>query len=139
MTFCRLRADPVELDRRLRSRYRPDDVVQAPDEADALDRRDSNGLFAATGAGAPLDVAVRVAEVICSATSMTGRSPSGSQTAAPEARSADDGSAFLVCGPTGVGMSSVGFGPFNSLLADGRTAAHILDRAELELALAGVG
>lgn len=38
---------------------------------------------------------------------------------------ADEGRAVLLCGPTGVGKSTVGFGLFRDLLAGGRTAAYL--------------
>lgn len=125
VTFCRLQVDPVELERRLRSRYSPDDVARALAEADAWDRRDPDALSFDTGMGTPLDVALRVVEAIRSEAPPLDRSPSDFRRAAAELPAVGEGRAFLVCGPTGVGKSSVGFGVFNSLLADGRTAAYL--------------
>lgn len=125
VTFCRLRVDPGELERRLRTRYAPEDVARALDEADAWDRDDPGSVVVDTSLGAPLDVALRVAEIIRSTPSASARPSPASRSAAPDAAGTGGGRAVLVCGPTGVGKSAVGFGLFADLLGDGRTAAYL--------------
>lgn len=125
VTFCRLRVEPGELKRRLSTRYSPEDVVRALAEADRWDRYDSTGGVVDTGEGDPLDTARRVAEAVRSAASPTPVPPSRPRSAAPAVAGTGPGRAVLICGPTGVGKSTVGFGLFNNLLADGRTAAYL--------------
>ena len=125
VTFCRLRVDPGELERRLETRYAPDDVARALEEADAWDRDNGDSLVVDTGMGVPLEVAVRVAEIIRSASPSSAKSPPGPRSSAREAAGTGAGRAVLVSGLTGVGKSTVGFGLFNNLLADGRTAAYL--------------
>jgi hypothetical protein len=64
-------------------------------------------------------------EAVRSAASPTPWRPSRPRSAAPAAARAGPGRAVLICGPTGVGKSTVGFGLFGNLLADGRTAAYL--------------
>jgi len=125
VTFCRLRVERGELHRRLRRRYSPEEVARALDEADRWDRYDSAGLLVDTGEGVPLDVARRAAEAIRSAGPATAVPSSRSRPAVQAAAGTGAGRAVLICGPTGVGKSTVGFGLFNHLLADGRTAAYL--------------
>lgn len=125
VTFCRLSVGRDELERRLRSRYGPNDTLRALTEADRWDRYDWPHMVVDTGVGDPLDIARRVAEAVTSAASP---GPVRSSRARPAARTVSDsgpGRAVLVCGPTGVGKSSVGFGLFGNLQADGRTAAYL--------------
>jgi len=125
VTFCRLRVEPGELRRRLASRYGPNDTARALAEADQWDRYDSGGLLVDTGEGDPLDSARRVAEAVRAAAPPTTVPSSRPRSAAPTATGTGPGRAVLICGPTGVGKSTVGFGLFGNLQADGRTAAYL--------------
>lgn len=125
VTFCRLRVDPGELKRRLATRYGPGDTARALAEADRWDRYDAAGLSVDTGGGDPLDIARRVAGAVRPAASPTPVLSSRPPSAAPAAIGDDPGRAVLICGPTGVGKSTVGFGLFGDLQADGRTAAYL--------------
>lgn len=125
VTFCRLRVNPGELERRLSSRYGPSDTARALAEADRWDRYDTAGLLVDTGEGIPLDIARRVAEAVRSAAPATRLPSSRPPSAAPTATATGAGRAVLICGPTGVGKSTVGFRLFGKLQADGRTAAYL--------------
>lgn len=125
VTFCRLRVEPEELKRRLSTRYSPEDVVRALAAADRWDRYDSPGLLVDIGEGDPLDTARRVAEAVRAAASPTPGPASRLRSAAPAAAGTGPGRAVLICGPPGVGKSTVGFGLFGNLLADGRPAAYL--------------
>lgn len=125
VTFCRLRVEPGELKRRLSTRYGPNDTARALAEADRWDRYDSAGLLVDTGASDPLDIARRVAEAVRSAASPTPVPSSQPRSAAPAAAGTGPGRAVLICGPTGVGKSTVGFGLYGNLLANGRKAAYL--------------
>ena len=122
VTFCRLRVGHEELRRRLQSRYGPADVDRALTEAEAWDRRSSTHVVD-TGGGSPLAVARRVLELIPAPTG----SPVGSASPRPPVPApvvAGLDRAVLLCGPTGVGKSAVGFALFG-LLATGRTTAYL--------------
>ena len=123
VTFCRLRVESGELKRRLMTRYGPNDTARALAEADRWDRYDSTDPLVDTGEGDPLDTARRVAEAVRSAASPT--PPSRPRSAVSGDARNGPGRAVLICGPTGVGKSTVGFGLFGDLLADGRTAAYL--------------
>lgn len=126
VTFCRLRVDPEELKRRLSTRYGLNDTARALAEAHRWDRYDSAGLLVDTGEGDPLDNARRVAEAVRSAAAPAPVTASGPPSSSAQAAAgADPGRAVLICGPAGVGKSTVGFGLFGHLQGDGRTAAYL--------------
>lgn len=128
VTFCRLRAGPAELRRRLAQRYGPDEVERALAEAREWDRRDRGHVVVDTDAGRPRDAARRV-EAALGDTIGRPAAPAGSQrpgqAATVPSSPADPGHAVLVCGPTGVGKSTLGFGLFQRLLRTGQRTAYI--------------
>ena len=125
VTFCRLRVEPEELRRRLSTRYSPEDVVRALAEADKWDQHDSAHVVVDTGEGDPLDTARRVAKAFRLTASSVPVSTSRPRSSAPAFAGTGPGRAILICGPTGVGKSTVGFGLFLNLLADGRAGAYL--------------
>lgn len=129
VTFCRLRLDPEVLAVRLRSRYGPADVVRALAEAQEWDRRDPDHVVVDTGQGSPLDVAHRVLEAARvaapSVAPAASRPPSTPSTALAAVEDTEPGRAVLVCGPTAVGKSTIGFGLFGDLLGTGRASAYL--------------
>ena len=136
VAFCRLRVEPEELRRRLESRYGPEDVARALTEAKEWDQRDSTHVLVDTGEGSPLDVARRVLEAIRASAPSAAVSASRPRSPAPSFEGSGRGRAVLICGPAGVGKSTVGFGLFMNLLATGRAGAY-LDLQQLGF-LAGV-
>jgi shikimate kinase len=137
VTVCRLRADRAELVHRFVGRHRPgddlDDMIEDTlNEADAMDA----SVFA--------DVCVdtsdaTVAEVVGLVRDRCHTWP-GFSGALPEPRVASDGTiragdddeadgadgcVLLICGPTGVGKSTIGFELYMRYLRAGRTAGYI--------------
>lgn len=125
VAFCRLRVERGELERRLRTRYGPNDTARALAEADRWDKDGQASLLVDTGEGDPLSTARRVAEVFRSASSPTSVPSPRPRSEAATATAEGPGRAVLICGPTAVGKSTVGFGLFGDLQADGRTAAYL--------------
>lgn len=121
VTLCRLRADLLELSRRLETRYGPDDVARAMTEARDWDRRASTHPVVDTGVGTPLDGAGKVLEALMTAEPEAAPASAANRTAAASS-SVAPGVAVLICGPTGVGKSTVGFALFIHLQVGGPTA-----------------
>lgn len=125
VAFCRVRVDHDELARRLRSRYGPDLVQRALDEAADADRLDDGHLTVDSGAAPPREVAARAAELL-----RTARPGPPTEAVDPPAAEApvpasDGAVAVLLCGPTGVGKSTAGFTLFSALLDDGRPSSFL--------------
>lgn len=125
VTYCRLRVDPEELRRRLQSRYGPKDVERALAEADEWDRHGSAHVVVDTGEGDPLDTARQVAEAVRAAAPSVPVSTSSPALWAPAPVTPGPSRAVLICGPTAVGKSTVGFGLFMRLLGTDRTVAYL--------------
>jgi adenylylsulfate kinase-like enzyme len=107
-TLCRLRVDADELARRLIERHGDSGMVaEALTEAEALDASDFSNLCIDT-TDLPIAEVVRlVRERTTDWRSLSGPStPGGADGPADGA----DGSILWLCGPTGVGKSTVGFG-----------------------------
>lgn len=124
MTLCRLRADPDQLRERLRSRRgsQPGIVENALREAEILDGSglavpvvDTTGLGIDEAAQQALDVS-RWAPA--RAFPGEGDGPDGW-------RSSAGGRIVWLCGPRGVGKSTIGFTVFRGLLQTGFTAGYI--------------
>lgn len=125
VAFCRVRVDHDELARRLRSRYDPDLVQRALDEAADADRLDDGHLTVDSGAAPPREVAARAAELL-----RTARPGPPTEAVDPPAAEApvpasDGAVAVLLCGPTGVGKSTAGFTLFSALVDDGRPSSFL--------------
>lgn len=125
VTFCRLRVEPEELRRRLETRYGAEDVVRAVAEAQEWDQRGSTHVVVDTGEGSPLDTARRVLEAVRAAPPSATMSASRLRSPTLSSVGTGPGRAVLICGPTAVGKSTVGFGLFMNLLATDRAGAYL--------------
>jgi adenylylsulfate kinase-like enzyme len=130
VTFCRLRANRDELTRRLTSRYGAEDAARAMGEAEAWDRAGGAHPVVFTDHGTPLEVARRVLEAVRGAAVENAPLASAPDPATAAAETVGTGRAVLICGPIGVGKSTVGFALFQHLLHRGRCSAY-LDLAQL--------
>lgn len=122
ITVCRLRADPGELVARLARRSGSGAVPDAAVvDADLLDR--------STFADAWVDTTgLSVGEVADRVSGQIGDWPPAAEGADPPPSPAGEprgGDVVWVCGPTGVGKSTVGFQVYLSLLRSGRPAAYV--------------
>jgi DNA polymerase III delta prime subunit len=124
LTLCRLRGDPADLRRRLAARGDPDDRVdEALREAVLMDRGDFGDACVDTTGRSVADVLALVRE-------RTGGWPAGAR---PPAGLADPGSpptetpgtVLLLCGPTGVGKSTVGWWVYRQLRLAGHHTAFV--------------
>lgn len=122
VTFCRLRVEPEELRRRVEARYGPEDVARALAEAQQWDQDGSGHPVVDVGECSPRDAARSVMEAINAGTPAQAVPASGSCAPSPPE---NPGRAVLICGPTAVGKSTVGFGLFMHLLETGRASAYL--------------
>jgi broad-specificity NMP kinase len=115
VTLCRLSASRAELVRRLDRRGAPAEVVEeALLAADSHDTSAVADLVVDTTGLSVAEVARRVRELMRPTTPI-----------APLPVSAEGGPILWVCGPTGVGKSTVGFRVYERILGTGRTAAYV--------------
>jgi hypothetical protein len=131
VTAVRLRADPDTLRERIARRGRPtDELADIIDYADALDRLADTGLET-TGLDIPSVVSrIRAETGDWPGPSAPGRTPvTGDQALRwPGGSSAlcdQPGDVILLCGPTAVGKSSVGWQVYQRLLRAGERTAYI--------------
>jgi hypothetical protein len=144
VTACRLRADPEEVVRRLRGRDRRGNGDRAGDcdsgdaarqARDDCERMDASGFadVRVDTTGVPAAEAARLVREAChdwpgfgaAARERPGGAPSGPAGVADVAADGADGHVLLLCGPTGVGKSRIGFELYLRCLRAGRTAGYI--------------
>jgi adenylylsulfate kinase-like enzyme len=131
LTACRLRVGRDELRRRFLGRGESADVVEEVlAEADAMDATDFADVCVDTSGLSIAEVTQLVRERIRGWPGPVGASrteESAPDEPAPEegAAATADGSILLVCGPTGVGKSTVGFQVYVRTVRAGLTAAYI--------------
>lgn len=127
VTFVRLRAEPAELRRRLRTRYGPDDVARALMQAQDWDRRDMGHVVIDTDGRTPRDVAAHIREVLSepSAAPVPTCRTWDVEPIGPVSPASTPGRAVLLCGPTAVGKSTVGYGFFTRLRHAGIVTAYV--------------
>jgi hypothetical protein len=142
LTLCRLRAGRDEVARRFIARHgQRDDMEEllreVRDEADRMDAGnfadacvDTSGVPAARVAGLVRDSCRdwpgfnETARRPCAAAAGPDASAGGAVKTSPDADGAD-GSILLICGPTGIGKSAIGFQLYLTYLQAGRTAGYI--------------
>ncbi|HLJ09234.1 MAG TPA: hypothetical protein VKX24_11910 [Acidimicrobiia bacterium] len=123
IVVCRLRADADVLTGRLGERPGADPPAASPDETARWE--------GSTLADVVVDTAgLGVAEVVAEVRRQLGRRPTAVGTADPPPAAsalpaAGGGRAVFLCGPAGVGKSTVGFALFRRLLGSGRPAAYV--------------
>ena len=126
LTVCRLRVGRAELKQRFLGRGgQADMLAEVLSEADAMDASDFADVCIDTS-GLPVAAATRlVRERIAGWPILTG--PSRLYEAGPDEglATAAGGPVLLLCGPTGVGKSTVGFEVYLRTLRAGSTAAYI--------------
>jgi adenylylsulfate kinase-like enzyme len=126
VTVCRLRAGRDELKQRFLGRGgRADMLAEVLGEADAMDASDFADVCVDTS-GLPVAAATRlVRERVSGWPVLTG--PGQPDEAGPDEgpATAADGPVLLLCGPAGVGKSTVGFALYLRTLRAGLTAAYI--------------
>jgi predicted ABC-type ATPase len=138
LTVCRLRADPDEVARRFTGRYGSgedlDELLrQTLGEATAMDTSDFAHVCVDTTGVAAAEVAMLVRESCGSwpgfGGSLVPAGPAPALGAAELPRPAETGPAggdvLLLCGPTGVGKSTVGFEVYVRQVRAGRTAGYV--------------
>ncbi len=133
VTVCRLRADPDEVARRFTERDGASELLaEALGEADAMDASNFADVCVDTTGVAAAEVAGLVRDSCpdwpgFSGSLLKARLASGADARGSGDFSADgaDGRILLICGPTGVGKSTVGFQLFLRYLRDGRTAGYV--------------
>jgi predicted ABC-type ATPase len=137
VTVCRMRADRAELTRRLAGRHGPghdlvDVLKEALDEADAMDASDfADGCVDTTNL-TMAEVVGLVRERCRTWPGFTGTLPEPRAGTGRSTRAGDDdepdgagGNVLLICGPAGVGKSTIGFELYLRYLRAGRTAGYI--------------
>jgi predicted ABC-type ATPase len=130
VTVCRLRADRDEVVRRYVSREAAasDDLIKETlDEADAMDASDFADVCVDTTGVAAAEVARLVRD---SCRDWPGFSGSFLKNGGDDVDATGDavdlgGTILLICGPTGVGKSTVGFELYVRYVRDGRTAGYV--------------
>ena len=126
LTVCRLRVGRAELRQRFLGRGgRADTLEEVLSEADAMDASDFADVCADIS-GLPVAEATRlVRERIAGWPILTGPSRSYETGPGEGLATAADGPILLLCGPTGIGKSTVGFEVYLRTLRAGSTAAYI--------------
>jgi predicted ABC-type ATPase len=137
MMVCRLRADPDEVVHRFVGRQRHgvgdmEDVArQVRGECDRWDASDFADVCVDT-TGVPADKVVRLLRDRCCdwpgfgvAREQPGAAPAAPDRAAGSQAHGGDGQVLLVCGPAGVGKSTIGFQLYQRCLRAGLTAGYI--------------
>src|SRR5215472_2272270 len=142
VTVCRLRADVDEVVRRFIGRHRSGDgdldelLQETLDEADAMDASDFADVCVDTTGVAAAEVAELVRDSCRGWPGFSrfipkARLASGADTTCPgdlkmngDAEGAD-GNILLICGPTGVGKSTIGFQLYLRYLHDGFTMGYV--------------
>jgi len=141
VTVCRLRADADEVARRFTAKHGPGDdlgesLKETLDGADAMDASDFADMCVDTTGVAAAEVAGLVRDSCHDWPGFSGLLPkaplaSGADTTGPgdlntngDAEGAD-GNILLICGPTGVGKSAVGFQLYLRYLHDGLTIGYV--------------
>ena len=131
VTVCRLRAGKDDVARRFIGRHGQSQdldqlLAETLDDADALDASNIADVCVDTTGVAAVEVANLVRDS-CSAwpglSGMLPRTPPA-QVIAAEADGAD-GHVLVLCGPTGIGKSTVGFQLYLRFLGDGLTAGYV--------------
>jgi adenylylsulfate kinase-like enzyme len=137
VSVCRLRADRSELVHRFVGRHGPSDdldevLKETLDEADAMDASDFAEVCVDTGSATVAEVVGLVRDGCHTWPGFSGTLPephvaSGRNTRAGDDDEADgaDGNVLLICGPSGVGKSTIGFELYTRYLRAGRTAGYI--------------
>lgn len=134
---CRLRADPDEVMRRFAGRHRAssgdtgDLARQVRDECDRMDASDFADVCVDT-TGVPADEVTRLIQDRCSgwpgfrgARGQPGTTPADPGHAAGSQAHGHGGRVLLLCGPAGVGKSTIGFQLYLRCLRAGLTAGYI--------------
>ncbi len=122
VVFCRVRADRAVLRERLQRRYSVGDVERGLAEAEQWDSFAGNDSAIDTGVTAPCEAAERARTVLRARTPARHTSVSGGLRAT---MFEEPGRAVLICGPTGVGKSTAGFGLFRRLASTGRHTTYL--------------
>ena len=132
VTTCRLRAEPDEVVRRFTERNGPsDDVLQdIRDEAAALEQSTFADACVETTRVRAHEVAGLIRAACSSWPGFSGELaaadfPAIEAAAASGVRTRADGQVMLICGPAGVGKSTVGFQLFVSCLNAGLAASYV--------------
>jgi adenylylsulfate kinase-like enzyme len=137
VTVCRLRADRSELVHRFVGRHGPDedldDVIQETlDEAAAMDASVFADACVDTSGATVADVVSLVRERCFTWPGFNGTLPQLSVASGGTSRASDDteadgadGNVLLICGPTGVGKSTIGFDLYMRYLRAGLAAGYI--------------
>ncbi len=137
LTVCWLRADRAELVHRFVGRHGPgddlDDLIKKTlDEADAMDASDFADLCVDTSGATVTEVAGLVRDRCYTWPGFSGALLAPRVASGEDIRVGDDdepdatnGNVLLICGPTGVGKSSIGFELYLRYLRAGRTAGYI--------------
>lgn len=140
VTVCRLRADADEVARRYVGRHGPGDdldelLKQTLDEADAMDASDFADVCVDTTGVAAAEVAGLVRDTCrdwpgFSGSLQNARLASGVDISGPgdlntNGDAENAGNILLICGPTGVGKSTVGFQLYLRYLHDGLTIGYV--------------
>ncbi len=137
VTICRLRADEAELVRRLVGRHGPSDdldglVKETLNEAAAMDASDFADVCVNTSNATMAEVVGFVRDRChtwpgFSGTLQEERAASGGTMSAVDDDEAAStaGNVLLICGPTGVGKSTIGFELYMRYLRAGRTAGYV--------------
>ncbi len=125
LTVGRLRAGQDDLRQRLRGRGEETDLLdEALAEAQAMDASDFADWCVDTSGLPVAKVTALVRERIAGWPGLTGPGHSGAGSGEFVAADAD-GSILLLCGPTGVGKSTIGFAVYVRTVQAGLTAAYI--------------
>lgn len=123
VTVCRLRADRDEIARRYVGRQDDqDELKEALAEADAMDASDFADVCVDTTGVAADEVAGLVR---ASCRDWPGFTGGADAQGGLEASWSTGGTVLLICGPTGVGKSTVGFELFARYVRGGRTTAFV--------------
>ena len=137
VTVCRLRAGRAELVHRFVGRHGPsddlDDVLKETlDEANAMDASDFADVSVDTSNLTVTEVVGLVRDICHTWPGFSGTLPEPRMASNGSTRAGDDGDAscadgnvLLICGPPGVGKSTIGFELYMRSLRAGRTAGYI--------------
>jgi broad-specificity NMP kinase len=131
VTVCQLRADRQELTRRFIERDGSDSdagqrLAETLDEADAMDASLLADVYIDTSARTASEVSKLVRGSCHDWPGFSGRLPQAGQSPGPHLDGDDNGGdVLLICGPAGVGKSTIGFQVYLRYLRGGLKAAYL--------------